>query len=325
MAQAIGNRTSMFEINFFRFALQSLVGLAVVLYAEESLRIAKKDIYKLIIGVPFSYVKCTVFYLAAVIMPVGDMDGIFVALYIIFSTGFDLGIGRISKISLLSSGLGVIGVIFLCQPWHPWDTSNTPEFAPCDLLANKSLMALHHNSSHHNNTTMSMVEVKWYSNKYILGILYIILTAASCTVSGNIFKSLLTVYPVYSIVFWTGFLQCIPSGIILVSLRYFGNGHLSFPVGGVCLALTVLFICSLTCITVSGKFVYKALPVSKAALAISFGALALYIVQRTLLKDFYPGHANALEIIGIVFIFACASIAPIISIMYESKSESGDN
>ena len=95
--------------------------------------------------------------------------------------------------------------------------------------------------------------------------------------------------------------------------------YFDYNLGFICIVFTVIYIfISASATTLSYYSVYYA-PVSSFAVSLVCTSVLLYVSQRTFLKTFYPGNANAVEVIGIMTAGFGMAILPGIHLLLKQK------
>ena len=318
-AQVIGGKTNMFVLNVYRFVIQASLGISWVIFGKHAIKVDRKDWYKVALSTIFNYVKGTLFYLAAAVLPVGNMDGTYTGLYMICTTCIDLVLKEISKISILVSLLAIVGVTMLTQPWQEANNSTEHHLAPCDYMDGVNWTTDAHSTSNASvNGTLETTST-WFGNPIVIGYFFVVASAISAAIASNATRAVLRIYTVPCGFFWTGTMQCVVSIIIVIIMKLVQGDNLSMlPNGGACIEFTALFLLGITITSTVANFVYKYLPISKVAVAKPFSVVTLYVLQKTLLHQFFPGFGNVVEIFGIILIFLAGIISPFVTILYES-------
>ena len=320
-AQMFGGKITIFALNVYKFAIYFVIATVWVVTRADSIKVAKKDIFKLVISSGFQYMKNTLYYTAAAYLPVGNLDGIYAGLLLIFATTVDFVCQKISKQSIFVSLLAVAGVILLSQPWQIEDTSDLHQTAPCDLIDSLNLSTFANASDFNTTTSGDMTSKQTWINPVLLGYMILVIAGVCSITAGNLFKSLLQSYSVSCIFFWAAITNIIYSLVIVVVLKFTSDITLMLPTGYSCLGYSILFLISVTITAVTVYCLYSLITLSKLAVTKAFGLIALYVLQRTLLKAFNPGHGNFLEILGVIFTLIASVLCPVVSILYENKAE----
>ena len=167
MSQAVGDKISVFLGNSIRFSLEILLSVLFICLGKYSVKVAKSDIYRFVVVSLFNYVSITLFYISAILLPVGNMDGSFIGLYIVFATCLEIVRKQVSKVSIIFSIVVVFGLILLTQPWH--FTDSIP-FSLCEYIDNNYSMTVVANASHHKNMSIITKFTKSSLNPLLLGV-----------------------------------------------------------------------------------------------------------------------------------------------------------
>ena len=316
-SQVALEKINIFEINTIRFTIQVLLSLAAILVGNESIIIERKHVRPIFGVVASDYVYSNCYFLAASFMPVGNMDGVFGAIYIIIALTYDLYCKRITKYSIVAAAIACVGIILLVQPWMISDAKEfNQDIIPCDYLDNKTTQNLWNSTEGSLNLDKEEEHVK----QYILGYVLVFVSAAFVTVSGNLSIPLLQNYGVATVTFWAGLIEGFLSVLVTVIWKSATASSYALPSGFYCLLFVLLFAVFAALENIFSNWTYFYLPISKVALGMPFATVLCYIAQRTVFKTFHPGHANITEVFGIVLSIAGAILSPIMSLLFEEKN-----
>ena len=318
-AQVAGNKISIFIVNMFRFIFEILFSIICISFGGHSLKVAKKDMLKVFIASTFNLVYVSLLYLSTTQLPVGTLDGLYGGIYITITTFVDAVQMKISKWSVIAAMIAGTGLILLTQPWHQFKGN---VIAPCDVLDNNliyfNISSMFSNASNNAPYINTNPLYQWFTPE-ALGYTYIIIGTLITCVGDIIIRSLLQTYSIYNFLFWGGIIQSLITGIILLIMAYIQSGSFSFPTGTACLSFSIVLIITMTFTHMFLNITFIFLPVSKAAMVTPLATIALYVLQRTALKTFHPGHANIMETVGILAIVVAGILAPVVSIFFESE------
>ena len=318
-SQISGENASIFVANMFRFLFEIAFSVICILVTRSSLFVEKKNIYKFIIAATFNLIFVCLFYMSSSVLPLGNMDGIFAGFLIVISTLIDVVRGQISKWSCTAASLAAIGVLLLTQPWHTAINMEIPQQAPCQIIENNYYNISKPMDIYINESSCQIEDHHGFCvNPSILGYTYLFIASLACCLGDNMIKSLINTYSVYCYLFWGGITQAVFTGVTVIFTESIQSTNLRFPKEPVCLGFTFGFIIAMIISHTLQNVTFKYLPVSKVAMGSLVSIILLYIIQRTLLKDFQPGHRNLIEIGGILCIILAGIVSPIISIIYEN-------
>ena len=315
-SQAVGDKASVFLANIIRFSFEVLLSIVCITIGSYSFTVAKSDIYRFVLAALFNYTYITLLYISATLLPVGNLNGIDVGLYIACSTCFDVVRKHVSKVFIIVAGVAILGLILLTQPWH--FTESFP-ISPCEYIDNNYSIVANYSSS--NNITITIKSVESNLNPLLLGYILIVCSGICTSVADNIAKSLYAKYSIFCVFLWTGLIQALVTAAILTGMAIVVPSSLSLPSGPACLKFSIFFFFCLTTAHILLNVAFLYIPVSKAAIISALSTIGLYVVQRTLLKMFNPGNANAIEVLGIVLILFASVASPLISYFWESSSK----
>ena len=311
--QLSGIKSNIFQLNSLRFTFQCLGNLPVLCFMQHSLKVEKKHNHLFLLAGTFNVIFCSAFYFASSFMPVGNLDGLLAAFYILISVSFDLYRGSVTKQSLVVSCIAIVGILFIIQPWNLQNEQHNKPLPPCHYISvskvpygnNSAIDEVMGNSSVVYITTEKQTYSLW------LGYIFIVIAAVAVTIDGNIVKSLVEQYPSQVVLFWVILFEGFVSFIInLLWISLNGKVSFTFPSENYCLLFTLFFIVLSGISNTLAYYVYKQLHVSTIALSMVIMTLCLYISQRTLLSDFQPGHANTMELLGVGVIIFGTTLLP---------------
>ena len=311
LSQVVGNSTSIFLVNANKFTIEILLSLCIIYTGKYCYRVAKSDIRKFVLVAIFNYMEMTLLYVSATLLPVGNTSGLYMGFWITFTTAVDVLRKKVSKLTIITATVAILGIILLTQPWH-----FSPNMAdtPCEYIdkyidSNYSVNSLSANSSFFANSSNSTKLSDGGSKSLLMGYIFIVIATVSSTIADNISKSLYSNYSVFCVLLWVGLIQLLLTLFVLAGLGYFQPSSLLFPDGHACLGFTIGFIITMTMDHLMLNITFVYFTVSMVALVMVFTTIGLYVVQRTLLKKFHSGNANSMEVLGII----CILVTPIIS------------
>ena len=314
-SQVAGNKTSIFIPNIFRFTFDIILSSLCMAVGKLSFVVQKSDTCKLVLAACLNYIYTTLFYLAAPLLPVGNMDGIYAGLYIALATTLDIVRKQVSRYFIITSVLAITGLLLLTQPWH---FSEEIRMSPCDYIDNNYSLIVHRNDS-------VLGEMSYSSslgfNSLLLGYLMVMFGTVSLVVADNFSRSLLQTYSALCLIFWNAVIQVVITGVILAGLALAYDSNLSFPSGHACLAFTIVFIMAMTASHLMNMFPLVYFPVSVGGMIFPLATIGLYVIQRTVLKMFHPGNANVMEVFGIICIVIASLASPVITFFSDHLSK----
>ena len=238
-SEAVGDKNSVFLANAIRLTLEILLSIIFIYKETYSITVAKSDIYRFVVVALFHYAAITLFYISATLLPVGNIDGSFIGLYIAFTTCLDIVRKQVSKVSIIFSIVAIIGLILLTQPWN---FSNSLPFSPCEYIDNNYSMMAIANDSHRENISIITRPTKSPLNPLLLGYTSVVLCSLCICLADNIVRSLYTNYSIFCVFLWTGLFQAVFTGIIFTGLAIVLPSSLSLPSGPACLSFSIVFI-----------------------------------------------------------------------------------
>ena len=316
-------QSNMFQVNSIKSVIQVVAVAPVILCGGYSLMIPKTHVHLIALAGSTNVIYALAFYFSATFMPVGNLDSLYAAFYILASTGFELFKRTVDKKSLVMASIALIGIFMLVQPWNVNnDDVKTWAHAPCyymDLSSNTSSVIS--TQMQFLNTTIKEVSTKTHKEYNLwLGYLFIITAATAATVDGYTIRFLVKDNPVPTVQFWVIFYEGILSFILNMIWTGIKQEELfTFPSGTYCL----LFFCSFIFWAALARsvifLVYQHWHVSKLALCNVFVCITLYISQRTYLSEYYPGYANMTEIFGIITILFGVALLPTVLFVLEQR------
>ena len=318
-------QSNMFQVNSIKSVIQVVAVAPVILCGGYSLKIPRTHVYLIALAGSTNVTYALAFYFSATFMPVGNLDSLYAAFYILASTGFELYKRTADKKLLVMASIALTGIFMLVQPWNiNYDGDvKIKAHSPCyymDLSLNTSSGI--HQQMQFLNTTLPEVSTKTrHEYNLWLGYLFIITAATAATVDGYTVRFLVKDNPVPVVQFWVILFE----GIVSFTLNLVWTGvkqeHLfTFPSGTYCILFYCSFIFGATLTRNVSFLVYQHWHVSKLALCNVFVCITLYISQRTYLSEYYPGHANMTEIFGIVTILFGVALLPTVLFVLEQRA-----
>ena len=327
-SQVSGLQGNVFQLNSLAYFFQFLVALCCFPCQRYSLKVSKKHIGVLLGAVISNVGYTTCFPFAASFMPVGNLDAFFVALYIVCTTCFDLYKGTVTWKSVLISAVILVGIVIMTQPWNITHGNKMNTMVPCDYL---DCISSHNQTNSKlclNNDTHKEFEhqAPVLDSKFISGFGLILISAVSCTCSGNVLKISTTEYATLTAMFWISLFQGILSLFLsLLCMVFTSESYLFFPPGRYCRMFVILFIVSIAFTNIFSYFSYRYIPISTVAMANAIVTVVLYICQRTFLSVFHPGNANLPEVLGLVIVIFGAAVMPVIFLFVTERNKDTSN
>lgn len=151
-AQLSMAKTAVFQLNFTWNLISTLISALLLYMLGQTWRIERKHYLALFTTAIFDYVNSTCYFLAAVFIPVGNSEGVFVCMLIICTTAVDLIRKLITRQSIISALMASTGVILLVQPWHlvkPQTEIITTFRAPCQIISSMMNETIDNSSCYH--------------------------------------------------------------------------------------------------------------------------------------------------------------------------------
>ena len=328
--------TNVFMLNIFRFFLQSLMTLAISIVTKTSLMIQRRYFILFFIWVFTNFTNGTCLIFTASFFPVGDMEALYVVLLIFITTVIDMLRKDIKLHNAITSIVAIVGVMMVTQLWNTSGESGVVDTVPC-VYWQRKISEQSYNSTHEimntslltdtmkqNNQTISAPMSNFSQYVIINGVQhgipfdplilgYILLTVAAFMGSalGYTVKFSKDKIEMYALLFWSGLAE----GLLSFTMNIFWStlqdiSLFSFPTEPICTVSVLLYI--LTFGTLNTLYINTIRVFNVSTIAVSYVCvtLLLYISQSTWLKAFHPGHANNLEVAGIVIIFCSFLITP---------------
>ena len=318
--QMAGIQGNIFQLMSLRFALQMFIGFLMTVSAGYSLKLRPCDIkFVLLTGLSNFIFTCT-FNLAATFMPVGNSDGLFVSIYIISSTVFDVYKKRIAIRSVVVSGIAITGMILLVQPWNLNAKGENYSGVPCRDIElslvqydNETFVG---NYTSHMSASKTVLSANAQLHRTIYGYILIIISSIFLTAEGNVIKHRLETCKAPVAIFWTSLFEGTACFLINLILTRFNNDVLyEIPTAKYCLLFYCTFLITASLMSVVSYVAYHLWDISSVAVSESFLSVMLYVSQRTVLKQFHPGHANMYEVVGILIIIVGVTLLPAILVV----------
>ena len=335
-SQLIGDGYPAFGINAIRFSLQTLICISLVRLNKQSIfAIAKSDIVFLILSSLAYPLHIIMMYLASSRLPLGNMEGTFAALYVIFNVIISTAKRRADWLQFASAMAAVIGVMCIVQPTILFGTeineTGSVDKCPCVTMSNehRECNAIYDNTYNaffsHNE---SVISTNWYdasrnsntsnatSNQdndessidNTMGYIYISLAALFFgTSTQNNSSHLLTKHHFSVISFWS-----VMSGVVMcvvLSALFDTSSFLSFPLCIITAVLGIIFL----------NIAWKHVPPTEFAILDTLGVVILFIAQYTFMRKYHSPHGNLLEIMGALLVIFSCLLHPI-SILFKKST-----
>ena len=291
-AQALGQIIPMFELNIWRFALQPLLVLPIIMCKKIPFRINRNNIPDVFMICVLFNIYNALFYNAATYLPVGTISGINSALMLTVVAMVTVVISKkCTFYTSCSVVLCITGMILTSQPGfifnHIYDGRNLSHFYHplCYNSMNRTI---------HNNAPSE-------------GFGYGMLTITACAASLIILRTRIIREEVDAFVlcFWVGI-----SGTLFSPLLMFILEDFVFPTSLECQLL--LFAHSLMTVlsTISYLNALRLINPLLFTLLRSLQIILMCISQYTFMKTINPGKHNLIEITGVLTLFVGIIITP---------------
>ena len=318
-AQISIGTTNMYVINCMRVVFQTIVCFILVIANGHNLLIPRRLIIFVVITAFLELLIAAFLATAASILPVGNMEGMFRMFCILLVTPVDLIKYNIRKSTILLALFAVIGVLLIGQPWNRDSGQEVSSVVPCLYWENNDtgnysssiVLQQHLNQSVNEvNETLGGYYITFSNTTYnvnfnpdYLGYLLIFLAAGSMSLYGFAVQRVVFECIPTTMIVWVGIFEGM---FLLIGLPFtwliLGSELFSFPTELFCVLLTQCYVIAQATANIVLICVTEYFRISTIYISVVLMMVILYVCQRTFLKTFHPGHANALEIIGILVI-----------------------
>lgn len=271
--------------------------------------------YLIVIVAVSDLVMCSCNMVVAGFMPVGNVTGVLTASFIIYSLPVDLYYKVVSKLSVFAALLACVGIVLLIQPWNVGikaPITNSTWVSPCEQMSGGENSV---NMTYKPSLTFSIANQLFaYVPRHVIGYLIVMFAGVTVTISGYSTRCLLNVTSASTIIFWMAVIEGAVSIMITSVLKYHtGSFWLALPGSSLCILFTFICTTFMALQTICMYYSYKYLPVYHVAMGTAPITVLLYICQRTFLKLYQPGNANAVEIAGTLFISLATMMGPLLN------------
>ena len=312
-AQVSALKANIFQLNSLRFGLQLVLITPVIIYKGYSMKIEPKYIHLLAGYVIGNILFSSCFYFAASFMPVGNLHNLFVSFFILISTVYDFIKRDVNWKTVIIALTAMLGIILLAQPWNDQNLGELTTVSPCEYLDTYSGDT--HNLSDVTSGFYLQVNVTklessgGLKSKAWFQYIFIILCAILNTVACNMLRRLVLEYANLTIMFWSALFEGLISFVInMIWTALIHGSFYAFPPGKFCLLFSCCFIVCSASVNSLTFYTFQYITISTDAINNAFVAILLYISQRTFLKNFHPGHANLVEVLGVVIVIFSAAV-----------------
>ena len=312
----------MYVFNCMRVVFQTTVCFIIVVVKRHNLLIPRRLIIYVAAIACLELLIAAFLTTAASILPIGNMEGMFRMFAILLVTPIDLIKYNIRKSTILLAIFAVIGVLLIGQPWNRDSSQEVSSVVPCLYWENKdtgnysssivqpqNLNQSISNASEVNETligyyiTFSGTRYNMNFNPDYLGYLLVFLASGSLSIYGFVVQRVVFECTPATMIVWVGVFEGM---FLLIGLPFtwliLGSELFSFPTDLFCVLLTQCYVIAMAASNIVLICVIEYFRISTIYITVALLIVILYVCQRTFLKTFHPGHANALEIIGILVI-----------------------
>ena len=313
-SQISGLQINIFELFLGRYLILFTLVSLLVACKRDPLKISAEHLKYVVILIIIDVIQSFCTYTATTFMPVGNMDAVNNAVFILAASLYDIIKKQITKFRMFCAFIIIIGIVLLSQPWYISDYQHIR--APCEYLngfKDTDLIYLNYTQNIHSATWI-------FNHQKLVGYLLIVLGALGHTVRSYLAKYLQIHYSGCVVLFWVFLGDAVFSLSITVVYKLIKQDSImDLPLGTYCVLFTctyVIFSILATCFSyLSVNYVL----VSSYAFSLVCTTVLLYVSQRTFLKKFYPGSANVIEVFGVVFCLLGMAILPAVESVLKPK------
>ena len=322
-------QVNLYQLYLCRYIILLLIVSCFVMCKKQSLKIRIEHLKYLVGIIAIDVIQTPWFYVAATFMPVGNLDAFYNAFFIITASIYDMVKKTISGFRMFCALIVILGIIFLSQPWR--EENHQHIGIPCEYLDGLNLHKNVTNQINWNsfwfNTTTNQTDSRllegssWLTrHRNLVGYTIVATAAMTATIRTNLGKFLFKEYHVSPVMFWVYLADTVAAlTISLVWKTIMHESYFGYTLGTYCMLFTCLYVLSCAFGNYSAYYSVYYVPVSSLAVSYVCTTILLYISQRTFLKQFYPGNANALEVLGIVVAILGMAILPTIAAIVKPK------
>ena len=324
-SQLAGLKFRVFQLGSIIYLFVFIVAYIVILLKQYSLKIPVQDFCKLLVCAIIHVLNDQGFYVAASVSPVTDLDGLKAAIIVIMVSVYDFYKQRVSKYTVMAAVMAFMGVMLLSQPWSNVKLfSSSAEVMPCKAFGisdndTTQLPFILNVSRNGTDQLMSLRSQSAYSlQNEVIGYAFIIYMTIGVTVREFLTKEVLSRYPVALAMFWSALTECLfYFAINVIYVQLTSSPYFELP--GITYCFLFAFLFAVGCIlgNIGSWYSYNYAYVTTVAFADVCLSVILYICQRTFLKTFFPGHANSLEILGVVLAIFSVLLIPFVNLLQE--------
>ena len=328
LSQLAGLKFRVFQQGSGVYLFVAIIGCIVILRKQYSLKIKVPDFFKMLVCAIIHVSNDQGFFFAASVSPVGNVDGLKAASIVVMASVYDFYKQRITKYKVLAAVIAFIGVMLLSQPWAKTKVfGSLVKVTPCKTwgVSNTDMTQLPSTLNISRNETDELLDHRSQSayslQSEIFGYSFIVYMAIGVTVRGFLIKEVMSRYPAALVIFWSALIEsflCFITYAIyaqMTSSPYFEQPSISY-----CFFFASLFVVCCTLGNIGSWYAYNYAYVTTIGFADVCMSVILYICQRTFLKAFYPGHANALEILGVVGAIFSLLLIPFVNLLQEHNT-----
>ena len=340
-AQLIGKAYPVFESNVFRFIAQTAICALLAVPGRHSFTFRTKSDFTLLTISSLTYSSFILsMYMAALYLPLGNLDGVFFGTYILLNVITAIAKRRVSLTVILSAVLAIAGVLCIVQPDFMFPGSEALDSdvieCPCTNLSyipkTESALERHvsretYRSTMDNCSNMiasSTSNQKLKTNQGLSGEINGYIFAITAGISFGICNQITSAYLVqhyhYAVTsFWNGIVGIIVSLILMASFETPG-----FNTVPLCILFLVIHCLAGSCILVCCNIAWINVPPEEFSILETLAVVLLLIAQSTFMRRFHPPHGNWEEIFGIVLVLCGCVLDPVYMLGKRLKKKQGD-
>ena len=317
--QLAGGKTNIFQQNSLRYGATFLLANVMLLFSRNTLWFDKKHIPTMVATALLNFASSSSVFFATSFMPLGNIEAMYIGLYIIMSTIVDLIHQDIKLQSALASSITIVGLICLAQPWSQLLERLEVEKLPCEYWQDGKYGNLTNRSASYEETKISNSTSEDTQRPYfividgqkhyikvdprLVGYIIICYAAFLSTFRGIFAKKLRKEFEMDTLAFWLAIIEII-SAVAVTVIWALANGVMPFTFSSEPLCLGILLLFPFGGAVTYFLWIYSIgmFNVSKMALSNCTILISVYILQRTVLKKFHPGAENVSEVFGVVLV-----------------------
>ena len=289
--QVLGGAIPEFELNAWRFGIQWILMIPIMIYKGCELKVPCKKLPLMGLNIMLLNALNVFMFTTYIYLPLGLADGLMNAVILAGNAFLSICIKGDRKLTLyIGVVLCIIGLVLMMQPPFLFSGADLPPppvtnwTSPCG-----------ENFTSHGNTTVlgSSLTISG-----IMGYVYAVISSGLIIGYYHAISRLVKDVDPFTFAFWNALLGTLLSVLLMMIFE-----EPTFPLAGFCIAMLLVHCIGTTAVSVAPAWSLQYISPSVCAMINTLKMVIMIVLQYTILYDVKPGLQNWLEILGAIVCF----------------------